>query len=330
MTDIMMYLIIGVVIGSAAIYLLFYRAVRREVTQAHAELDDSLVKRNELQALLQEERSTLYQIRQAQQQQQDQFKSDLAQEHERYTALEQQRTDLQTRHDQQQQDHQSEATKLRRTIENLEQERAALQDRFARDSEQWGRERQSQALQNNHLEEQLEMVRRDKRVLDEQLEQQQESWERERLALQIQLNSLEDNLSLQTTRADRATQNLPLDSQHLMERFKAEAAEEWDRKQAAWEEERQALRERLERLQAEHQSLREQMMAKSAKASTSLNDEQVHELRQELEQAQQECQHLEEKLVARNHQAEQERSALEAEIEQLMDRLLRLHREQNL
>ena len=72
------------------------------------------------------------------------------------------------------------------------------------------------------------------------------------------------------------------------------------------------------------------MMAKSAKASASLNDEQVHELRQQLEQAQQECQHLEEKLVARNHQAEQERSALEAEIEQLMDRLLRLHREQNL
>ena len=38
---------------------------------------------------------------------------------------------------------------------------------------------------------------------------------------------------------------------------------------------------------------------------------------------------LEEKLAARERQAEQERSALETEIEQLMEQLLRMHRERN-
>lgn len=53
------------------------------------------------------------------------------------------------------------------------------------------------------------------------------------------------------------------------------------------------------------------------------------ELRRQLEQAHQARQDLEEKLAASIRQAEQERSALEAEIDQLMERLSRLHQEQS-
>lgn len=58
-------------------------------------------------------------------------------------------------------------------------------------------------------------------------------------------------------------------------------------------------------------------------------EREVRDLRRQLTEAQQEYQGLKEKLAVRDHQSEQERSALEAEIEQLMERLLRVQRERS-
>ncbi|HPE71545.1 MAG TPA: hypothetical protein PK018_05115, partial [Candidatus Competibacter sp.] len=268
-----------------------------------------------------------------QQQQQQRFEGDLEQERARYAALEQQCADLQTAGDQQQQAHLREVAKLRDTIERLEREQVALQDRFARDSEQWERERYSLLLHNSQFEEQLRVLRQDKAALDERLEQQQESWERERLALQIQMNTLEDNLSLQKARVSHGGYGPSPDSQRLAEQIKSAAARELDQQRLAWEEERQAMREQLERLQAERRVLREQAATAGvdipSSGLTDLADQEMRDLRRQVEQAQQERQQLEEKLAARDRRAEQEKSALEAEIEQLMERLLRLHRERS-
>jgi predicted nucleic acid-binding Zn-ribbon protein len=57
---------------------------------------------------------------------------------------------------------------------------------------------------------------------------------------------------------------------------------------------------------------------------------ELMELRQQLEQLRQEKRAIEERLNAREQQSGQERSALEAEIEQLMERLMRLQRERSL
>ncbi len=337
MTDIMMYLVIGAIIGlvagGMAIYLLPYRILRRDLAQIQAELADGQTKHSELQSALQGERMAVYQARQAQQQQQSRFEDDLKQERERYAALERQCADQRAGRDQQQKTDLRDTAKLRGTIERLEREQAALQDRFARDSEQWDRERQSLLLHNSQFEERMRMLQQDKATLDERLEQQQEAWERERLAFQIEVNTLEDNLSLQKARASHTDQDQPPDSQRLMEQFKVEATAELNRERLAWEEERRAMQEQIERLRAECRVSREQAMKASAEIpSSGLTDPADHELRElhrQLKQAQQERQQSEEKLAARNRQAEQEKSALEAEIEQLMERLLRLHRERS-
>lgn len=337
MADIMIYLIIGAMIGLVAggmtIYLLPYRSLRRDLAQAQTELTDDQIKYSELQGALQNERTALYQVRQQQQQQQQRFEGDLEQERARYAALERQCADLQTAGDQQQQAHLREVAKLRDTIERLEREQVALQDRFARDSEQWERERHSLLLHNSQFEEQLRVLRQDKAALGERLEQQQESWERERLALQIQMNTLEDNLSLQKARVSHGGYGSSPDSQRLAEQIKSAAARELDQQRLAWEEERQAMREQLERLQAERRVLREQATTAGADIPSSklvdFADQEMRELRRQVEQAQQERQQWEEKLAARDRQGEQEKIALEAEIEQLMERLLRLHRERS-
>ena len=335
MADIMIYLIIGViglVAGGMTIYLLPYRSLRRDLAQAQTELTDDQIKYRELQGTLQDERTALYQVRQ-QQQQQQRFEGDLELERARYASLEQQCADLQAAGDQQQQAHLREVAKLRDTIERLEREQVALQDRFARDSEQWERERHSLLLHNSQFEEQLRVLRQDKAALDERLEQQQESWERERLALQIQMNTLEDNLSLQKARVSHGGYGSSPDSQRLAEQIKSAAARELDQQRLAWEEERQAMREQLERLQAERRVLREQATTAGADIPSSklvdFADQEMRELRRQVEQAQQERQQWEEKLAARDRQGEQEKIALEAEIEQLMERLLRLHRERS-
>ena len=335
MTDIMIYLVIGAVVGfgGMAIYLLPYRILRRNLVRTQAELAEGQAKHSELQDALQNERTAVYQTRQQHQQQQSRFEGELELERERYAALKRQCVDLQTGRDQQQQTHLRETAKLRGTIERLEREHAALQDRVARDSEQWDREQQSLLLHNSQFEEQLRVLRQDKAALGERLEQQQESWERERLALQIQLNTLEDNSSLQKTHAGHTGHGLPPDSQRLAEQIRAAAEEELNRQRLAWEEERQAMQEQLGRLQAERRALRDQAIAAGVEIQSSrlsdLADQQMRELYQQLEQAQQERQQMEEKLAARNRQTELEQGALEAEIEQLMDRLLRMQRERS-
>jgi DNA-binding protein YbaB len=106
-----------------------------------------------------------------------------------------------------------------------------------------------------------------------------------------------------------------------------------NRRQAAWDEERQQFQEQLERLQAERRALREQAAATGLQAPSihpaDSGEPGASDLRQQLEQAQHECKALEEKLAARNRQAERERGALEAEIEQLMERQLRMYHERN-
>ena len=96
--------------------------------------------------------------------------------------------------------------------------------------------------------------------------------------------------------------------------------------QVVWDEERQTLQEQIDRLQAERRATREQAATAGSDIPSALDES---ELRQQLEQAQRDHQALEEKLAARNLRAEQERAALEAEIEQLMDRLLRLQSERS-
>jgi hypothetical protein len=226
---------------------------------------------------------------------------------------------LETQREQEQQTYLREATRLRGAILRLEQEQVALQDRYAQDSARWDRERQSLSLQAEHMEQQYQALHQDKSGLDQRLEQQQEAWERERLALQIQMNSLEDNLALQKARSG-SNSSLGLDSALVVEQVRSEATAELMRRQAAWDEERQKLQEQVERLHAERRAVREQTAAIPGTPSAS----RELDLRQQLEQAQRDRQALEEKLAAHAARAEQERSALEAEIEQLMERLLRL------
>jgi FtsZ-binding cell division protein ZapB len=94
---------------------------------------------------------------------------------------------------------------------------------------------------------------------------------------------------------------------------------------AAWEEERQAFQEQLERLQAERRSFPPQGVMGSG-SSVDVAGQQAQELRRQLEETRQECQVWQRKLAAHDFQTEKERGALESEIEQLMERLLRVQR----
>ena len=150
------------------------------------------------------------------------------------------------------------------------------------------------------------------------LEQQQEVWEQERLSLQIQMNALEDHLSLQ--KAQGGSGLSPEDSRR-MEQLLVEIAE-LRQKRTAWEEERQVFQEQLKRLQAERRSLRTQVALGSGE-STGGTEQEMGELRRQLKEAQQESQALQAKLTAQEQFAKQKYTALEAEIEHLMERLLR-------
>ena len=83
------------------------------------------------------------------------------------------------------------------------------------------------------------------------------------------------------------------------------------------------MREQLARLQAERRALREQATPAELTLQAAAGEP---DLRQQLEQARAERQALEEKLAARDRQSEQKIAALETEIEQLMERLLRMRR----
>ena len=315
----------GVVVGGIIIYLLPYQTLRREHGVTQAELAEIQSKNNGLQADLLDVQSTAYQHRQAALQQQKRLEDQLIEADERHGELEKRIADLEAQREQEQQAYLRETTRLRGAISRLEQEQVALQDRYAQNSARWDRERQSLSLQAAHLEQQYQVLQQDKLGLNQRLEQQQEAWDRERLALQIQVNTLEDNLALQKARTGGGPAQA-LDSALAVEQARAESTAELHRRQAAWDEERQNLQGQLERLQAERRALQEQMaMAKPDIASASNESE----LRKQLEQAQFDRQALEEKLAAHASRAEQERGALEAEIEQLMERLLRLQRERS-
>lgn len=328
--SLLIMLAVGAVAGGIVVYLLPYQMLRREHGAAQTELAEVQAKHNELQATLLDAQSAAYQSRQMALKQQKRLEDELDVASNQYAELEKRLADLEAQREQEQQTFLREATRLRGAVSRLEQEQVALQDRYAQASTQWDRERQSLGLQSAHMEEQFRALQQNKLGLDDRLEQQREAWERERLALQIQMNTLEDNLALQKARSSGAPA-LGSDGAVLVERLRAEAAAELSRRQAAWDEERQTLQEQMERLQAERRSLREHA------ATTGLDVQSIRpadsgepgapDLRQQLEQAQRDRQALEEKLVARDRQAEQERGALEAEIEQLMERLLRMQRE---
>lgn len=330
MTEIL-YLVIGAIAGGMAILLLPYRSLRGARARIYAELVGSQTKNNELQSAMIEQQSTAYQARQALLAQQKRLEGDLHQAHARHAELERQRDDATTQIEQQKQAYLRETTQLRDAITRMEQEQIALQDRFAQESTQWDRERQSLLLHIAQVDDQLRILRQDKAAQDARHEQQNEVWERERLALQIQMNTLEDNLTLQKARAGQTT--LSPDSALLVEQLRAEATADLNRQRVVWEEERQALQEQMERLQAERRSLREQVASagleiemKSFRPS-SAEEQGAQDWRQLLEHERQERHALAEKLEARDRQSERERAALEAEIEQLMERLLRMHRE---
>lgn len=330
----LIYLIIGVIagliVGGTLIYLLPYQTVRREQAMLQTDLAEAQAKNNQLQSNLLDGQSHTYQARQAALLQQRRLESELAEAGERQSELERQSAEIKAYADQRQEQAGREAALLRNTIARLEQEQEALQDRFARQGTEWDRERQSLLLQIAQFDGQMQTLQQDRLTLDNRFEQQRDSWEEERLALQIQMNTLEDTLTLQKARAG---QGLPADSAQGAEQIRADAEAELKRRQTAWDDERQALQGQIERLQAERQSLRERVAQAAAETTPegpqSSHAEEAQELRRQLDRQRQERKNLEEKLAAREQRAEQERGALEAEIEQLMERLLRLHREHN-
>lgn len=328
MTDILSLLVglaAGVVVGSVVVYLLPYRGLRREHGQAQTELAETQLKNNELQASLLDVQSAAYQERQATMQQQKRLEGQVTEANERNAEQEKQLADLEAQQTKEQQAFLREATRLRGAISRLEQEQVVLQDRHAQENAQWNQERESLMLQDEQMKEQFQGLQKDKVALEARLEQQHEAWERDRLALQIQMNTLEDQLELQRARSPSGDSALAADSALLVEQARAEAAAELNQRQAAWNEERQTLQEQLEREQGERRALRER--AGRDILSVGPTDTGGLDLRQQLEQAQRDRQALEEKLAAHDLRAEQERAALETEIEQLMERLLRLQGE---
>lgn len=337
----LIYLIIGLIAGLVGgvivTYLLPCRALQRANARLQTELTDTQTKNNELQATILEEQSRTYQGRQTSLAQQKRLNTELAQAHERITELEQQLTDLEERRAQEQQARIQEIIQLRSVIERLEQEQVALQDRFAEESSRWDRERQSLFLDNTQLNDQVAVLHREKMAIATQLEGQTETWEQERLALQIQVNTLEENLASHKPRADQAP---PANAALLAEQAKAATAE-LSRQRLLWEKERRALRHQLEQVREERRGLEEQLATRDAAALQALGpdvavdltrqrmawEKEKQELLNQVGQLQSERHMLEQRLAERDRNAERERGALETEIEQLMDRLLRLHRE---
>ena len=321
--DLVIGVIAGLTAGGVIVYLLPYRFLRNAHARIQAELAEEQAKNNDLQGALRNQQSIAYQNRQAMLSQQKRLEGDLTQVGEHQANLEQQYSELKGRYERAQQTHLQEAARLRDSIARTEQERVAQQKQFAQERVEWDRQIQSLLLQNTQIEDQLRALQRDKTTVDARLEQQQEAWEGERLELQIQINTLEDGLTLYKARAN---QNLPPDTVQLVEQLRAEAATELNQRRAAWEEERKSLQRQLEQLQAKLRTPPE-----SEKQNLSLPPEnwerERQSLIQQLDQAHQSRRNLEEKMTARDRQAEQERGALEAEIEQLMERFLRMHSE---
>lgn len=326
MTDLMSLLVgaaIGFTVGGLILFLLPYRSLKNAAARLRADIAEEQAKNNELQGAVLTQQTTAYQTRQAMLAQQKKFEDDMSQAGEQRSRLEQECIELKSRAEREQQNHAQEVARLRDLSTRLEEDKAALQKQFSQDRVEWDRQIQSFLLQNAQTEEQLRTLQRDKAQMSGRLEEHQEAWEGERLELQIQINTLEDSLTLYKARAN---QNLSADSLELAEQLKIEAAAEFNQRRTAWEEERQNLRQQLEHLQAE--------LAALSKPGEPLSQPgnwrtEKQTLLQQLDQAHQARRDLEEKMAARDRQSEQVRSALEAEIEQLMERFLRLHNERS-
>lgn len=322
-----MYLVVGAIIGlvtgGALILLLPYGALRGALVRTQNELAEEQAKNNELQNTLLSQQSAAYQSRQALLVQHKQLEEELTRTDEQRAYFEQQGNELKARHERDRQNHLLEATRLRDATTRTEQEKVALQKHFAQERVEWDRQLQSLLLQNNHIEDQLQGLQKDKALLSARLEQQQEAWEGERLELQVQINTLEDSVSLYKARAQ---QQLPPDSAQLVEQLRAEANLERDRQRAAWEAERKTLQEQVERLQTQRRGAPEPAGQQPLLQPGGWEQEKQG-LLQQLERAHQLRRELEEKMSVRERQTEQERGALEAEIEQLMERFLRMQEE---
>ena len=121
----------GVAAASALIYLLLYHPLRRNYRVAQAELNETQVKNNELQAALLDGQAQAYQTHQAALAQQRRLEGDLVAAHARHTELEGQIASLQSEADRQQKQSQHEAALLRNSIAHLEQEVAELRAELA-------------------------------------------------------------------------------------------------------------------------------------------------------------------------------------------------------
>lgn len=165
------------------------------------------------------------------------------------------------------------------------------------------RERGEQQLEAQHKEieavrQELAQLEQEKAALQESFGHKQAAWEEERHSLAL-LNSQRET-QLQELQREKTTFQTQLEQQ-----------------QETWE------RERLS-LQIHNNTLEERLSAHQSGIAPPLENEQLRQLQAALEQAQRENTELQGKLVAQGRQMDQERSALEAEIEQLMERLLRL------
>ncbi len=226
--------------------------------------------------------------------------------------------------DREQQNYAQELARVRDSLARTDEERTTLQKQLNQERVDWDRRLQSLSLQTKQIEDQLETLQRDKDLSQSRFEQQQEAWEGERLELQIHINTLEDSVTLYKARAN---EGLPENTLVMMEQFKEEAAVELKQRQEAWEQERQSLQEQIQQLRTQQPAPWETDGGASASLVGDWGEEKK-KLLEQLQQAQENQHELQEKMIARDRQAEQERSALEAEIEQLMERFLRLHKEQ--
>ncbi len=317
--------IAGLVGGVAIVFFLPYRSLRHVLVRTQTDLAEERAKSNDLQSAVIHQQSAIYQARQTMLTQQKRYEGELVQASERCSKLEQQCLEWKNRSEQNQKQYLQEVAQLRESVAHTEQEKTASQKHLAQERVEWDRQIQSLLLQSAQMEDQLQSLRRDKTTLSMRLEQQQEAWEGERLEMQVQINTLEDGLTL--TKA-RANQNLSPDSAQLMEQLKAEATEELTRQRAIWEEERKSLQNQLERWKTESRPSSWEAGEQHPFLQPESWEREKEGLLQQLEQAHQLRRHLEEKMAEQDRRAEQERSALEAEIEQLMERFLRMYNEQ--
>ena len=323
MTEMMYFMvgagIAGVIIGVLITFLIPYQALRSRYAQLQIELAESQAQGHDLHSSVLAEQSKAYQERQVLLTQQKRLENDLVDAGERYTSLEQEFATFRSRGEQQLEAQDREIKQLHETVAQRDQEKSALIEQQAQKAEEWREERQGLTLLNSQMDDELRGLRREKTQFTSNLEQQQDTWERERLALQIQLNLLEEQMSAQPNAGAASSGAVHAGGSEKLHNEIAALHEQ----QRAWAEERQSLQGQLERLQAERRALRDDV-AVYASAAGDDAVQQLQALREQLASAQQASADLQRQITAQTTQSAQERTALEAEIEQLMERIMRM------